>query len=118
MYLSQDTAKTQMRVTRGPAGVYRYSRLSTSISPTDGPATMSTTDEKHQLARTDSLENEKAGRITELEEAEVPREPVAGAAGERSVEEKRLVRKLDMRIMPIACILYLFACASPVSWCL
>ena len=97
--------------------MYRYSRLSTSISPTDGPATMSTADEKH-LDRADSLENEKAGRITELEEADTPREPVAAAAGERSVEEKRLVRKLDMRIMPIACILYLFACASPVSWCL
>lgn len=27
-----------------------------------------------------------------------------------TAEEKRLVRKLDMRIMPIACILYLFAC--------
>ncbi|OSC96345.1 hypothetical protein PYCCODRAFT_1441111 [Trametes coccinea BRFM310] len=26
-----------------------------------------------------------------------------------SVEEKRLVRKLDWRIMPIACIMYLFA---------
>lgn len=27
-----------------------------------------------------------------------------------SYEEKLLVRRLDMRIMPIACILYLFAC--------
>lgn len=27
-----------------------------------------------------------------------------------SPEERRLVRKLDGRIMPIACILYLFAC--------
>ena len=27
-------------------------------------------------------------------------------------EERRLVRRLDMRIMPIACILYLFACKS------
>lgn len=71
-------------------------------------------DEKN-MERTDSLENEKAGRITELEEA--TREPVTAAAGERSVEEKRLVRKLDMRIMPIACILYLFACGSPSSWC-
>ncbi len=25
-------------------------------------------------------------------------------------KEKRLVRKLDMRIMPIVCLLYLFAC--------
>jgi hypothetical protein len=27
-----------------------------------------------------------------------------------SVEERRLVRKLDRRILPIACLLYLFAC--------
>lgn len=27
-----------------------------------------------------------------------------------TVEERRLVRKLDMRIMPLTCILYLFAC--------
>lgn len=32
-----------------------------------------------------------------------------------SDEEKRLVRKLDIRIMPIACILYLFACKSGVT---
>ncbi len=32
-----------------------------------------------------------------------------------SDEEKRLVRKLDIRIMPIACILYLFACESNVA---
>ena len=95
--------------------MYRYSRLSTSISPTDGPTTMSTADEKH-LDRADSLEDEKAGQVTQLEET--AREPVAAAVGERSIEEKRLVRKLDLRIMPIACILYLFACASPSSWCL
>ena len=28
----------------------------------------------------------------------------------RSTEEKQLVRKLDMRIMPLTCLLYLFAC--------
>lgn len=32
--------------------------------------------------------------------------------GEVSPAEKRLVRKLDSRIMPLACILYLFACES------
>lgn len=31
---------------------------------------------------------------------------------DRLAEEKRLVRKLDKRILPIACLLYLFACAS------
>lgn len=29
---------------------------------------------------------------------------------ERSLEEQRLVRKLDLRIMPLLCIVYLFAC--------
>lgn len=29
---------------------------------------------------------------------------------EQALEEKRLVRKLDSRILPIACLLYLFAC--------
>jgi len=29
---------------------------------------------------------------------------------ERLIEEKRLVRKLDSRILPITCLLYLFAC--------
>lgn len=28
----------------------------------------------------------------------------------KSDEEKRLVRKLDRRILPITCLLYLFAC--------
>ncbi len=27
--------------------------------------------------------------------------------------ERRLVKKLDRRILPIACLMYLFACASP-----
>ena len=30
----------------------------------------------------------------------------------RAAEEKRLVRKLDKRILPIACLMYLFACKS------
>ena len=30
-------------------------------------------------------------------------------------EERALVRKLDWRIMPIACIMYLFACEYPVT---
>lgn len=81
--------------------MYRYSRLSTSISPQDGPATMSPAEKA--MGRSDSLEKE--GRVTEVEETRG-----AAAAEGRLLEEKRLVRKLDMRIMPIACILYLFAC--------
>ncbi|KAH8103124.1 MFS general substrate transporter [Cristinia sonorae] len=35
--------------------------------------------------------------------------PHSATSFEGSVEERRLVRRLDMRIMPIACIMYLFA---------
>ena len=31
---------------------------------------------------------------------------------ERIIEERRLVRKLDNRILPLTCLLYLFACRS------
>ncbi|KAI0078355.1 MFS general substrate transporter [Panus rudis PR-1116 ss-1] len=48
-----------------------------------------------------SLDNVETG----VKEAEV--EPATSWAG--TPEEKRLVRKLDWRIMPMACILYLFA---------
>jgi len=37
---------------------------------------------------------------------------------EISTEEKRLVRKLDARILPIVCLLYLFACKSHLSPCM
>ena len=40
--------------------------------------------------------------------------PAASFAGEPTIaisaEEKRLVRKLDKRILPITCLMYLFAC--------
>jgi len=51
-----------------------------------------------------SVVGEKGGKVTQVEDsipADVPLGP--------SAEERRLVRKLDVRIMPIACILYLFA---------
>lgn len=34
-----------------------------------------------------------------------------------SAEEKRLVRKLDRRILPITCLLYLFACSCAPLRC-
>ena len=34
-----------------------------------------------------------------------------------SAEEKRLVRKLDRRILPITCLLYLFACTCIILPC-
>ena len=42
------------------------------------------------------------------------RSPAGSFVGEPtiavSIEEKRLVRKLDMRILPITCLMYLFNC--------
>lgn len=40
---------------------------------------------------------------------------VAESFTDSSPEEQRLVRKLDTRILPIVCILYLFACESLCS---
>lgn len=31
-------------------------------------------------------------------------------------EERRLVRKIDLRILPITCLLYLCACKFPRRW--
>ena len=41
---------------------------------------------------------------------QIESEPVLEKGTDVSVEEKRLVRKLDMRILPITCFLYLLAC--------
>lgn len=41
-----------------------------------------------------------------------PPESLASTSLEDAAFEKRLVRKLDKRILPIVCILYLFACKS------
>lgn len=74
--------------------MYRYSLL--PISSHTEPAAMDV-DEK-------AIATEKPAQI---EEAESP--PSIKGASVPSPCEKRLVRKLDVRIMPIACILYLFA---------
>lgn len=44
-----------------------------------------------------------------------PNDPTSTTTFEGTLEEKRLVRKLDGRIMPLACILYLFACMLSFS---
>lgn len=81
--------------------MYRYSLL--PISSHTEPAAMDVDDEK-------AIAMEKPAQI---EEAESP--PSIKGASVPSPFEKRLVRKLDVRIMPIACILYLFACTLLVS---
>ncbi|KAH9919825.1 major facilitator superfamily domain-containing protein [Fomitopsis serialis] len=62
---------------------------------------MSLTEQK-TMDHAGSLNKEE--RVAEIEDTRG-----VAAAAEKALEEKRLVRKLDMRIMPIACILYLFA---------
>ncbi|TFY62669.1 hypothetical protein EVJ58_g3717 [Rhodofomes roseus] len=64
---------------------------------------MSPTEEKI-MAHAGALEEVGKSEVAEIEEAQGD-----AAAAEKLLEEKRLVRKLDVRIMPIACILYLFA---------
>lgn len=44
----------------------------------------------------------------DIEELEV--KPTTRVSARSPDEERRLVRKIDLRIMPIACVLYLFAC--------
>ncbi|KAF8182081.1 major facilitator superfamily domain-containing protein [Pholiota molesta] len=51
--------------------------------------------------------NEKLDQTSELEDAS--RDPQDPEIFANSLEEKRLVRKLDKRILPITCLLYLFA---------
>jgi hypothetical protein len=52
--------------------------------------------------------SEKDSQIREYENARPADDPYWEA---RAISERRLVRKLDGRILPIACILYLFACS-------
>ena len=60
-------------------------------------------------------DNEKTSYVDEKTSVEngvqvVDQLPPSATEYEATPEEKRLVRRLDMRIMPIACIMYLFAC--------
>lgn len=52
--------------------------------------------------------NDLAGKFRHVETVEEQDGPEIISA----YEEKRLLRKLDMRILPIACLMYIFACTS------
>lgn len=57
--------------------------------------------------------DEKTSYVDEKQaDSTVEHAPVSATEFEATPEEKRLVRRLDMRIMPIACAMYLFACKS------
>ena len=51
----------------------------------------------------DAKSGQVAFELPAIQPAIRPEDPV-------SVEERHLVRKLDGRILPIACLMYLFAC--------
>ena len=53
-----------------------------------------------------------ASSFDKLDLEKVDARSVTRSVDEAPPEERRLVRKLDSRIMPLACILYLFACES------
>lgn len=54
------------------------------------------------------MNNVKDAEKADIEELEVL--PTTRVSARSPDEERRLVRKIDLRIMPIACVLYLFAC--------
>jgi hypothetical protein len=63
-----------------------------------------------------SDEEVKIGIDEKSREAQIE-ETSSFVALENSEEERQLVRKLDYRILPIACCLYLCACASCLGCC-
>ena len=57
--------------------------------------------------RNNSLEKREIGQNEAVDQDEAN-----SMAIEYSPEEQRLVRKLDIRILPITCLMYLFACET------
>lgn len=52
-----------------------------------------------------------------LDVEKVESHSVSGSVEETLLEERKLVRKLDLRIMPLLCIVYLFACELKHQQC-
>jgi len=57
----------------------------------------------------DEKSDEKFDEVA-LESTSIQPDVQVQLEGPASAEERRLVRKLDGRILPIACLMYLFAC--------
>ena len=57
--------------------------------------------------RSNSLEKRETGQNEAVDQVEANSMDI-----EYSLEELRLVRKLDIRILPITCLMYLFACET------
>ena len=58
--------------------------------------------------------DEKSSSIDREAAISVSHKALGQGHGHSAEDERRLVRKLDMRIMPMACIMYLFACKLQV----
>lgn len=67
--------------------------------------------EEKQVRETAVPLGEKVGGDTKLQHLEAAADDDNKSIIIISLQEKRLVRRLDRRILPIACLMYLFACA-------
>lgn len=72
--------------------------------------------------KTNYSDTEEKGQISQIEEGSLRQsngELQSPTTPTLSPEEKALVWKLDKRILPITCLLYLFACEYllEVTWC-
>ena len=77
-------------------------------------------DSSPDFADTDTMSGQRDSGDFKLDVEKVENRSVRSeSVHEVSAAEKRLVRKLDSRIMPLACILYLFACecSYPSLYC-
>ena len=66
--------------------------------------------DRPQLASSNMSVEEKNAAFIDEKTASVDQAEVGVESKFTAEDERRLVRKLDWRIMPIACIMYLFAC--------
>lgn len=76
--------------------------------------------DKHSAADDLVLEqDEKASTGTDVDVEKLDASPTSSSfVTVNSPEERRLVRKLDSRILPIACLLYFFSCTFYLSFAL
>lgn len=95
--------------------MYRPPSVSASFEPftvlPSAQFTMSTQETQSNMGK-----SEEKAHIQHIVVNILDSEPGGVAAASRA-EERRLVRKLDRRIMPMLAVMYLFACESPFLFC-
>ena len=67
------------------------------------------------MALDENLHVKRDEAATGAQSVQTDVQPDSEAPVSESVEERRLVRKLDRRILPITCLMYLFACQC-LAW--